>query len=278
MAEIKNSEDFYIKEGLYTIHEIDNSDKEDLFNLLFTLETVDCYCVECGSNSVFKPDDNRPRKSIQGIGSHWPIESVSEWSTNIEESTILETKKFICSRNDNHALIFHILLKDKKLQKIGQYPSIRDLNISEIKGFKSILKDQFFKEYSTAIGLHSHGVGIGAFVYLRRIVENFIIKPAHEEAKKSAEWSEEDFQKNRMKERIDALKDYLPEYLVTNKVLYSVVSKGIHELSEDECNEYFPLISSVLNYILTELKEKKETEKSKAEMAKRLSDLGGKIK
>lgn len=278
MAELKNPENFYIKEGLYTTHKIDNLDQEDLFNLLFTLETVDCYCVECGSNSVFKPNDNRPRRSIQGIGSHWPIESFSEWLTNIEESTILETKKFTCSRNGNHALVFHILLKDKTLQKIGQHPSIRDLNISEIKGFKSILKDQFFKEYSTAIGLYSHGVGIGAFVYLRRIVENFIIKPAHEEAKKSAEWNEEDFQKKKMKERIDALMDYLPKYLVDNKVLYSVISKGIHELSEEECNEYFPLVSSVLNYILTELKEKKETEKSKAEMTKKLSVLVGKIR
>jgi len=278
MSDLKNPEDFYVREGLYTVHEIDNSTKEIVYNLLFSLETVDCYCADCGSNSVFKPDDNRPKKSIPGLGSHWPIISFEEWSINLENSTLLETKKFICSRNENHALIFHVLIKDKKLQKIGQYPSIRDLNIAEINGFKSILKDQFFKEYSTAIGLHSHGVGIGAFVYLRRIVENFIINPAHEEAKESAQWSEDEFQKKRMKERIDSLKDYLPDYLVTNKVLYSVVSKGIHELSEDECNEYFPLVTSILNYILTELKEKKETERSKAEMAKRLSDLGGKIK
>lgn len=278
MLDLKNPVDFYVRKGLYTAHEIDNSAKEVVFNLLFTLETVDCYCVDCGSNSVFKPDDNRPRKSIQGVWSHWPITSFEDWNINLENSTLLETKKFICSRNENHSLIFHFLLKDKNLQKIGQYPSIRDLNIGEINGFKGILKDQYFKEYSTAIGLHSHGVGIGAFVYLRRIVENFIIKPAHEEAKKSAEWSEDQFQMKKMKERIYSLKDYLPDYLVTNKVLYSVVSKGIHELSEDECNEYFPLVTSILNYILTELKEKKETERSKAEMAKKLSDLGGKIK
>lgn len=278
MSDLKNPEDFYVKEGLYTTYEINNSIKEVVFDLLFTQRSIDCYCVDCRSNSVFKPEDNRPKKSTPGVGKQWPISSYEDWNTNIEISILLETKKFICSRNENHTLIFHILLKDKKLQKIGQYPSIRDLNIAEIKGFKSILNDQFFKEYSTAIGLYSHGVGIGAFVYLRRIVENFIIKPAHEKAQKSHDWSEGEFQKKRMKERIEALKDYLPDYLVANRVLYSVVSKGIHELSEDECNEYFPLVTSVLNYILTELKEKKETEKSKTEMTIKLGELGGKIK
>lgn len=278
MLDLKNPEDFYVREGLYTTIEIDNSAKEVIFDLLFTQESFDCYCVDCGSFSVFKPDDNRPRQSIQGIGSRFPITSYENWNMNLENSTLLETKKFKCSRNEYHTLIFHILLKDNKLQKIGQYPSIRDLNIAEIKGFKSILKDQYFKEYSTAFGLHSHGIGIGAFVYLRRIIENFIILPAHKEAKKSNDWNEEEFQKKRMKERIDALKDHLPDYLVTNKVLYSVVSKGIHELSEDDCNEYFPLVTSVLNHILTELKERKETEKSKAEMTKKLDELGGKIK
>lgn len=277
MSVLKNPQEFFINEGLYNSHPIDDSLKEDVFNLLFYMNSIDCYCVDCKSNSIFLPEENRPTVMIPGIRLDRPIDSFSDWEIELQHSNFLINKKFICSRDRAHSLIFVILIKGGSIQKIGQFPSLKDLNISQIKKFKSILKDQYFQEYSTAIGLHSHGVGIGAFVYLRRIIENLIIKPAHEKAKKSHEWSEPEFQKKRIKERIDVLRNSLPEYLVNNQIFYSIVSKGIHELSEKECNDCFPLMSAVLNHILTELKEKEETEKSKIEMANKLSVLGGNL-
>ncbi|KKL23256.1 hypothetical protein LCGC14_2427220 [marine sediment metagenome] len=38
------------------------------------------------------------------------------------------------------------------------------------------------------------------------------------------------------------IKDYLPEFLVENRSLYAILSKGIHALSEDECLQYFETV------------------------------------
>jgi hypothetical protein len=174
-------------------------------------------------------------------------------------------------------MYFLILVEKGSLQKIGQYPSIADINISKIKKYKKVLGNEFFKEYSTAIGLFSHGVGVGSFVYLRRIVENFIIKPALEEANKVVGFDESAFLKERYKERVQILKPYLPSFLIENPNLYSVISKGIHELNEDECLQYFPVVSSILDLILTEMKEKLEIEERKKSLQSELAKITGQI-
>ena len=54
--------------------------------------------------------------------------------------------------------------------------------------------------------------------------------------------SEECFLKLHFDEKIETLSDYLPDLLVRNKNLYGIVSKGIHELSEEEFLAMFPCI------------------------------------
>jgi len=274
MSELTNK--FYVEEGLYDKHEIKNLTKDVTFKLIYTTDSIDCHCVECGRNSVFKPIENWPEGMIAG---HIPvpITNPSMWKIDIEKTTLLIEKNFSCSRNADHKMRFFTLIDQSHIQKIGQYPSASDLNIDNIKQFKGILKNDYFKEYSKAIGLFSHGIGIGSFVYLRRIIENFIIKPALETARKEGAWDEVEYQKKRMKERIDVLKDFLPKFLVDNKNLYSVISKGIHELKEEECLEYFPVVQAVLDLILTEMKDKIEIENKKAEMQSKLSTIASKI-
>ena len=48
-----------------------------------------------------------------------------------------------------------------------------DLIIPEIAKYKAVLGTQY-REFSKAIGLFAHGIGIGSFVYLRRIIENLV--------------------------------------------------------------------------------------------------------
>jgi hypothetical protein len=270
MNELTNR--FYIQDGLYNKLKVDNSMKDSTFKLIFTPTPLDCHCIECNKQSIFKPTDNWPFGS-SGLPCYRP----SGWDADLEKSRILIQKEFVCSRLGTHKMSFLILIEKSTIQKIGQYPSASDLNIDHIKSFKNILKNDYFKEYSKAIGLFSHGIGIGSFVYLRRIIESFIINPALEEARKDATWDELEYQKKRAKERIEALKSYLPEYLVSNKILYSVLSKGIHELSEEECLEYFPVVQSVIDLILTEMKDKIEIEKKKQDMQAKLFGIAGKI-
>ena len=80
-----------------------------------------------------------------------------------------------CKRTDD-VFRYYILwnAEKKQITKIGQYPSIADFHISEIKQYKKLLPDEKLKEFTRAIGLAANGVGIGSFVYLRRIFEYLI--------------------------------------------------------------------------------------------------------
>ena len=146
--------------------------------------------------------------------------------------------------------------------KVGQYPSVADLVIPEIAKYKPVLGTQY-REFSKAIGLFAHGIGIGSFVYLRRIIENLVFDK-YNEVSENLEISNTEFMRLKFDEKIEALKPYLPEVLVANKNIYGIVSKGIHELSEEECREMFPYIKAGIELILDSLlaeKERKSKEK-----------------
>lgn len=66
-----------------------------------------------------------------------------------------------------------MIVTSDKIIKIGQFPSVADLVILEIVKYKSVLSKQY-REFSKAVGLFVHGIGIGSFVYLRRIIENLV--------------------------------------------------------------------------------------------------------
>jgi len=148
------------------------------------------------------------------------------------------------------------------ITKIGQYPSVADIHIGQVKQYNKVLSQDKMREFTKAIGLAANGVGIGSFVYLRRIFENLIIE-ASEEAIKENEIEKDAFQNAHIDAKIGMLKDYLPAFLVENKKVYSILSSGIHELSEEECLSYFDCLRTSIELILDDkleafLKKQKE--------------------
>jgi len=146
--------------------------------------------------------------------------------------------------------------------KIGQDVQLMEFESWKVNNFRSVLSKEKQRELIRAIGLASHGVGIGSFVYLRRIFED-LIEEAHLQAKSNENWNEEEYLRFRMADKINSLKDYLPDFLVRNKAIYSILSKGIHELSEELCLTYFDTIllgiERILEAKLESIKQKKET-------------------
>lgn len=167
---------------------------------------------------------------------------------------------------------------DKSLQKIGQYPSLADFHTDEIKQYKAILPDEKMQEFVRATGLYAHGVGIGAFVYLRRIFEH-LIQEASKKALEKKTIKQEDFDKARMDEKVKMLADYLPEFLVKNTQIYSILSKGVHELDEDTCKKYFIQLQNGIEIILDEnlenFRKKKKIEKAKIALQAVSQDIKG---
>lgn len=132
--------------------------------------TLDCFCNECGRDSVFTSTESG-------------IEESNSWASDL---SIFRNKgalivKFICSRDVQHNIWFQFIILSNSIMKIGKFPSVADFSSTEIKKYQKFLGKERYRELSKAIGLVSHGIGIGSFVYLRRIFEN-LIEDAHQQA------------------------------------------------------------------------------------------------
>jgi len=244
--------DFFLKTPLYEVFHADAVDEFQIPDLKIQgvknfQGTIDAFCMECKKDSIF-------RRAEINQGEYEDYEDYPRTSHDSKVFCI----PFVCTRDESHNMYFYFMVHNYTVRKIGQYPSLVDLNSNKIKKYRKILGDKY-KEFNRAVGLASHGVGIGSFVYLRRIFEN-LIEEAHQEAKKTLLWNEENYNRSRMDEKIGLLKDYLPEFLVKNKIIYSILSKGIHELSEDECLKYFAPVKLGIELILDEKLEKLDRE------------------
>lgn len=135
--------------------------------------------------------------------------------------------------------------------RLGSIPQSQTLPKLNRANIGSRLAKRLYREFNRAIGLVAHGVGIGAFVYLRRIFEN-LIEEAHRTQLNQPDWNEDEYRKCRMEERIHLLKTVLPSFLVEHRQLYGVLSKAIHELAEDECKRIFPVVKTSIELILDE--------------------------
>ncbi len=81
-------------------------------------------------------------------------------------------------------------------------------------------------------------------------------------------FNDEKYQKSSIKEKIALLKNFLPKILVENKEAYSILSKGVHELKENECLDSFELLLSTIELILEEILITKENAKMEATIKK----------
>lgn len=220
---------------------------------LWTYEhQFDAHCVDCGRSSTFRSDANPVP-----IANHAMI---ADRAFN---------RVFECQRDTDHKYQYEFRVRAGRLIKIGQYPSLADIGSAEINRFKPVLKDGLYGDLNRAFGLFSHGVGAGSLVYLRRIFERII---ADERDAARAEGIElEGFEGLRLGEKIDALKDRLPKSIHAHKRAYSLLSAGIHELSEDQCRALFPVLKAVIVLILDEHLRAKEQERAEAELTAALA-------
>ncbi|MDQ1593260.1 MAG: hypothetical protein QOG71_3887 [Pyrinomonadaceae bacterium] len=165
--------------------------------------------------------------------------------------------------------------QNNTIEKIGQKPSVADMLSGELSKYRKILGDKY-SEFSRAVGLYAHGVGVGSFVYLRRIFER-LINEAYDTARKDSTWDESAYQRARMDEKIVLLKGYLPQVLIDNAGIYSILSKGIHSLSEDECLTYFNTVKVGIELILDEKIEREERQRKLANVANEISRIKGSL-
>lgn len=171
-----------------------------------------------------------------------------------------------CQRFTSHQISFWFRLTSPTIQKIGQYPSFADIANDESKKYKKLLKAEDANELHKAIGLAAHGVGVGSFVYLRRVLER-LIQRRFDELREINSWNADEFGRLRMKEKINHLKGYIPDFLVENQEIYSVLSTGVHSLTESECLGWFPILKQSIVIILEDQMARERDEKARKEFA-----------
>jgi len=255
-SETLSAEQFLLQAPLYQSYDLDSDDHIRIIHQLGLLKhTIDSYCLECDLPSTFQPerqhfDPNNP-------------------TIDREFSVVL-----VCSRAGSHRMKFFFRVKNNSITKVGQYPSIGDLVLPGTKKYKRSLGSDY-AEFTRAIGLAAHGIGVGSFVYLRRVFEN-LIERAHDVAIQDADWrqtNEPDFLGKRMNEKILLLKDQLPSFLVENREMYSILSKGIHDLSETECLKYFPVVRTGIQLLLDEELERRARREKTSTIQKEIETI-----
>lgn len=246
-----DNEKFLVELGLYDKVKIGYEDYLDLINLLSGKEKIDLFCSKCREKRTFIAKSNKVKVSKK----YEPItvnifETYGEQSKEDEEiynsikaqeerekrqefEQFLKDNEFtvlhyVCSRDNSHQLTFVLLIDEFTIQKIGQYPSYADIDIPQADVYRKELGRKYYNELKRAIGLYSCNVGIGSYVYLRRIIEKLILD-ALQEAVKEGVVTQEEFEidenkhQRRVEDKIKLLSEYLPKPLVDNKAVYGVI-------------------------------------------------------
>jgi len=235
---------------------------------------IDSYCAMCGDGSVFNRSDKTPGELGAGIvaplsvmGPQLPKEQHDRYSFSME---------FRCSRVRSHELDFYFQVDEEALMKVGEYPSRLDRAYPELSQYRTELGD-YFAEFRSALSLNSHGVGIGSFVYLRRVLERVVEAVAKEKHKDDTEWEWVAYRKaRRFHDVLADLKSDLPDFLAENTPIYTVLSKGIHELNEEECLGAFETLKAAVEEILDDEVLRRKKMKRREEISKGIHDLASK--
>lgn len=192
-----------------------------------------------------------------------------------EEDVI--TLCFDCQRyKDQFQILIHYNQKEDYIEKVGQYPSMADIHIAQVRHYKKVLGDDYIKDFTKAIGLAANGIGTGSFVYLRRVFEHLVLEIA-EEVIQNGEVDRSVFEASKMDNKLKLLANHLPEVVLENKSLYGVLSAGIHTLSEEECLKYFSVVREVIELILDEREYARQKEEKKKKAKNMLGVIAGEI-
>jgi hypothetical protein len=161
------------------------------------------------------------------------------------------------------------------LVKIGQFPPHAELVAGHLKAASKIADRLDMNELRRAAGLVSHDAAIGAFVYLRRVFERIIAR-AWKSAKESGE-SLPDPPPLRMEQKIEALKNHLPDIVGRNAKVYGILSLGLHELTEEQCARAYPLVEESVIAMLEDAHMHAEKRKREKRISDELARMSGEL-
>ena len=228
-------------------------------------DTLDSFCVNCKKSSTF--EYNKRYVLIE-----------EENKNNYSYESFLHPNTFFhnyyCTRCNENEIIFLIQIQDESISKIAQFPTELSLMSKDLSKYlkKWILSEEKVDELKKSIISYSNNYAIPAYLYLRWVFE-YLINTIFEETKIEYWITEDIFKDKKMVNKILLLKSHLPDFLNENKHIYSILSKWVHELSEEECINYYEILKESLILILDERIEIIEKKNKKSSLHKLLWDF-----
>ena len=203
---------------------------------------LDCPSEICDDIRIFDPQER-----AGNIASGW-----QDFYLNYQCRHCLRSKKTFSIRARRETLSCNGLAL-----KIGEWPPFGSRIPTRVNKIIGDDRDLFFKGHRS----ENQGLGIGAYVYYRRVVHNQkdrlvdeIIKVAKRtnaspEVIKSLEKAKAQTEFSRA---VETVKNAIPDVLKINghnplTLLHKALSKGVHELTDDECLEGAKNIRIVLS-------------------------------
>jgi len=231
----------------------------------------DNYCNKCKTNSTFISAIHG-RMHINHLSYRvFPSEATKKEEWFIKNVNEIINIRFNCARNDMHKIFYNFLITEDGLIKIGQYPSDRDLIDNNLaKRIKKLIdkNGKVINDYlNKSIILNSEGYGVASTLYLRRAFEYVINLTLDYD---TTEYIPMDKKINDNK--------YLPKEFKENKNIYNILSDGVHNLSDEECNNIFPIIFDGIVFLLEEYFHKVEKQGIFNTIKIKLQQLGKKLK
>ena len=170
-------------------------------------------------------------------------------------------------------LVYQINGVSGKVMKFGEVPPFGPHTPSRVISLIGPDKQLFFKGRQS----ENRGLGIGAFTYYRRVVDNNwerLLDESIKVAKKLNLSSDILIKAKETREfgkAVEIMKDGIPQVLLVDghnpmKILYKILSKGIHDMNDEKCLELAKYIRVILvdftDRVREALKDRKELQDS----------------
>ena len=245
--------------------------KNSVWYLLQPNLTLYCASEACSGNRTFAPSKPKNEMVTERISYH-----------------ILEYVCRNCHQSTKHFAIWAMLVLDTKpsrviVSKLGEEPPFGPHTPARVISLIGPDRDLFLKGRRA----ESQGLGVGAFAYYRRVVENQkgrligeikrvasrVNASPEDLARFDAAISETQFSK-----AIDDIKEAIPQSLLVNgqnplMLLHKALSQGIHAGSDAECLELATTVRLVLTALAERTTQALKDEAELNEAIKRLTAL-----
>ena len=157
------------------------------------------------------------------------------------------------------------------LIKIGQWPSLADFQLGELKQFDEGMTSSQRSEYVRAIQCSAHGFHVAACVHFRRVFESVLAEARlqYMTANTLKDWPE--FDVARTDHRIRLLRDNMPKFMSEHPHLYGILSVAVHELTEDQCAKELLLLERAIRLIVYDRVTQARIRTERAEVSRLLA-------